>query len=170
MGKCLGVLILSRPSASSMSGAMAWWVDLPLTESILIIEKYYSLHIACDNGEAAGRANEFIRAHLYVKIAEDMIIKDVKAIKWHPLLKLSNLGPTTVLEERSFMDSFMKNFVFNFNNQIKGAFVMSCVRNMGTFEGVGFPEDIGEFFCLDKIKAPIWLVHNRFPTNSQSWW
>ena len=148
------------------------------------LEDYYALHIACNNEDAARAADEYIRIHLYVKIAEDMPTKDVRGIDWHPLLrryftfpgpsnedlKLSNLGPTTVHEERSIMDAFMKNFVFNFNNRIEGAFVMSCGRNMGVFKGVGYPEDIGEFFRLDRLEAPIWLVHNRFPTNSQSWW
>jgi glutamate synthase domain-containing protein 1 len=41
---------------------------------------------------------------------------------------------------------------------------------MGAFKGVGFPEDIAEFFRLDEYKAYIWTGHNRFPTNSPGWW
>ncbi len=48
---------------------------------------YYALHVACDNERAAKEADDFIRAHLYVKIAEDMPTKDVSSITWHPLLK-----------------------------------------------------------------------------------
>jgi glutamate synthase domain-containing protein 1 len=147
------------------------------------LARYYALHIACDNEQAANMADNFIRSHLYVKIAEDMPTKDVKSISWHPLLKryftfpgpsnedlkLSNLGPTTVHEEE-MMDEYMKRFVFKFNSTIPGAFVMSCGKNMGVFKGVGYPEDIGEFFLIDKMEAPVWLVHSRFPTNTQSWW
>jgi glutamate synthase domain-containing protein 1 len=64
----------------------------------------------------------------------------------------------------------MKKFVFDFNRTIPGAFVMSCGRNMGVFKGVGYPEDIGEFFRIDKMEARMWLAHSRFPTNTQSWW
>jgi glutamate synthase domain-containing protein 1 len=146
--------------------------------------QYYALHIACENQKAADLAEDFIRAHLYVKIAEDMPTKDVRSISWHPLLKryftypgpsnedlkLSNLGVSTVHEEREMVDTYMKNFVFSFNNSVPGAFVMSCGKNMGVFKGVGYPEEIGEFFLLDKMEASIWIGHSRFPTNTQSWW
>jgi glutamate synthase domain-containing protein 1 len=147
-------------------------------------EKYYALHIACNNEHAARAADEFIRAHLYVKIAEDMPTKDVHTIQWHPLLKryfttpgpsnedlkLSNLGPATVHSQSGIIDAYMKKFVFDFNRSIPDAFVMSCGKNMGIFKGVGYPEQIGEFFLIDRMEAPVWIVHSRFPTNSQSWW
>ena len=147
-------------------------------------EKYYVLHIACDNEKAANLAEDYIRMHLYVKIAEDMPTKDMKSIPWHPLLKryftfpgpsnedlkLSNLGPTTVHGEKTMRDEYMRKFVFDFNRTIPNAFVMSCGQNMGVFKGVGYPEEIGEFFLIDKLEAPIWMVHNRFPTNTPSWW
>jgi glutamate synthase domain-containing protein 1 len=147
-------------------------------------EQYYALHIACNNERAAKMADDFIRSHLYVKIAEDMPTKDVSVIPWHPLLKryftlpgpnnedlkLSNLGPSTVHRETEIVESYMKKFVFNFNNSIPEAFVMSCGKNMGVFKGVGYPEDMGEFFLIDKMEASIWLAHSRFPTNTQSWW
>jgi glutamate synthase domain-containing protein 1 len=41
---------------------------------------------------------------------------------------------------------------------------------MGIFKGVGYPEDIGEFFMIDKYKAYQWTSHGRFPTNSVGWW
>jgi len=133
------------------------------------LEQYFALHIACSNEQAAKAADEFIRAHLYVKIAEDMPTKDVKGITWHPLLKryftfpgpnnedlkLSNLGPTTVHQQEELIDDYMKKFVFNFNRSIPGAFVMSCGRNMGVFKGVGYPEEIGEFFLIDRMEAPV---------------
>jgi glutamate synthase domain-containing protein 1 len=147
-------------------------------------EKYYALHIMCDTEKAAKLADDFIRYHLYVKIAEDMPTKDVGSITWHPLLKryftfpgpsnedlkLSNLGVSTVHEEGTMIDRYMKKFVFDLNRQVDGAYVLSCGKNMGVFKGVGFPEELGEFFLIDRMAAPIWIAHNRFPTNSQSWW
>ena len=41
---------------------------------------------------------------------------------------------------------------------------------MGTFKGVGFPEDIAEFFKLEEYYGYIWTGHNRFPTNTPGWW
>ncbi len=146
--------------------------------------QYYALHIACDNERAAQEADSFIRMHLYVKIAEDMPTKDVKGITWHPLLKryftfpgpsnedlkLSNLGVKTVAEEEAVIDRYMKKFIFDFNRSIRGAYVLSCGKNMGVFKGVGYPEEIGAFFLIDKLQAPMWMAHSRFPTNTPSWW
>jgi glutamate synthase domain-containing protein 1 len=41
---------------------------------------------------------------------------------------------------------------------------------MGAFKGVGFPEDIAEFYRLDEYQGYIWTGHNRFPTNTPGWW
>ena len=147
-------------------------------------DQFFALHIACSNEQAAKNADEFIKAHLYVKIAEDIPTKDMKSIPWHPLLrryfvfpgpsnedlKLTNLGVSTVHREEEMINAYMKKLVFDFNRSVPGAFVMSCGKNMGVFKGVGFPEDIGEFFLLDKMEASMWMVHSRFPTNTQSWW
>ena len=148
------------------------------------LKDYYALHIGCENETIAAIADEYIRAHLYVKIAEDIPTKDVKSIKWHPILKryfvlpgpnnedikLSNIDPVSMHMKLGYIESYMKRFVFDFNQSVDGAFVMSCGKNMGVFKGVGYPEDIGEFFLIDKMVGSIWLVHSRFPTNSQSWW
>jgi glutamate synthase domain-containing protein 1 len=53
---------------------------------------------------------------------------------------------------------------------VAGAFVFSSGKNMGAFKGVGFPEDIADFFRLDEYNAYIWTGHNRFPTNTPGWW
>lgn len=145
--------------------------------------EYYAIHIACDTEAAVRKADDFIKTHLYVKVAEDMPTRDMDVIPWHPLLKryftvpgpsnedlkLSNLGPDSVLHGRA-QDAYMKKFVFDFNKAIPGAFIMSCGKNMGVFKGVGYPEDIGRFFLLDRMEASVWMVHSRFPTNTQSWW
>ncbi|MBN2323274.1 MAG: glutamine amidotransferase family protein [Spirochaetes bacterium] len=148
------------------------------------LSEYYALHIACDNESAAQKSDDFIRAHLYIKIAEDMPTKDVKGIDWHPLLKryfcfpgpsnedlkLSNLSRTFVGEGWEGLDAYMKRFVFDFNRFVDGAYILSCGKNMGVFKGVGYPEEIGEFFLLDRMEASVWIAHSRFPTNTQSWW
>ena len=41
---------------------------------------------------------------------------------------------------------------------------------MGVFKGVGYPEDIAEFYNLDQYKGYLWTSHGRFPTNSVAWW
>ena len=60
--------------------------------------------------------------------------------------------------------------VFHINGCIDGAFVASSGKNMGAFKGVGYPEDIGEFYRIRDYKAWAWTAHGRFPTNTPGWW
>jgi glutamate synthase domain-containing protein 1 len=60
--------------------------------------------------------------------------------------------------------------VMGINAGVDGAFVASSGKNMGAFKGVGYPEEIAEFFRLEEYKGHTWLGHNRFPTNTPGWW
>jgi len=60
--------------------------------------------------------------------------------------------------------------VMDINNKLKDSFVFSSGKDMCVFKGVGFPEDIAEFFCLDSYRGYLWTAHGRFPTNSPGWW
>ncbi|HNR87948.1 MAG TPA: glutamine amidotransferase family protein [Spirochaetota bacterium] len=57
-----------------------------------------------------------------------------------------------------------------FINRMGGAFVVSSGKNMGAFKGVGYPEDIADYFHIQDYKAYMWTAHNRFPTNTPGWW
>ncbi|MEM2969556.1 MAG: glutamine amidotransferase family protein, partial [Candidatus Bathyarchaeia archaeon] len=67
-------------------------------------------------------------------------------------------------------DDYVLEKVMRINTETGKAFVFSSGKNMGVFKGVGFPEDIAEFFCLDEYKGYIWVCHGRFPTNTPGWW
>jgi glutamate synthase domain-containing protein 1 len=38
------------------------------------------------------------------------------------------------------------------------------------FKGVGYPEEIAEYFCLEQYQGYLWTAHGRFPTNTPGWW
>lgn len=67
-------------------------------------------------------------------------------------------------------DDAIVDLVMEINSRVEGGFVFSSGRNMGVFKGVGYPEDIGEFYRLDEYEAYIWTSHGRFPTNTSGWW
>ncbi|HOT06732.1 MAG: glutamate synthase subunit alpha [Methanosaeta sp. PtaB.Bin039] len=57
------------------------------------------------------------------------------------------------------------------NTRIDNAYIFSSGKDMGVFKGVGFPEEIGRYFMLDReYRGNIWTAHGRFPTNTQAWW
>lgn len=55
-------------------------------------------------------------------------------------------------------------------NKMGGAYVVSSGKNMGVFKGVGYPEDIADYFRIEQYKGYMWTAHNRFPTNTPGWW
>ena len=67
-------------------------------------------------------------------------------------------------------DDYVVDCVMRINTQIKDSFIFSSGKNMAVFKGVGYPEEIGEYFCLDKYEGYLWTAHGRFPTNTPGWW
>jgi glutamate synthase domain-containing protein 1 len=67
-------------------------------------------------------------------------------------------------------EDYVVDAVMTVNSAIEGAFVTSSAKNMGAFKGVGFAEDIGDFFRLDEYEGYVWTGHARFPTNTPGWW
>jgi glutamate synthase domain-containing protein 1 len=67
-------------------------------------------------------------------------------------------------------DDFVMEKVTRINTETGKAFVFSSGKNMGVFKGVGFPEDVAEYFCLEEYKGYMWTGHGRFPTNTPGWW
>ena len=56
------------------------------------------------------------------------------------------------------------------NTKLKDAFVFSCGKDMAVFKGVGYPEDVAYYFCLEQYEGYLWTAHGRFPTNTRAWW
>jgi glutamate synthase domain-containing protein 1 len=67
-------------------------------------------------------------------------------------------------------DDYVVDRVMEINCGIKDAFVFSSGKNMGVFKGVGYPEEIAEYFCLEQYQGYLWTAHGRFPTNTPGWW
>ncbi len=56
------------------------------------------------------------------------------------------------------------------NTKVQNAFVFSSGKDMAVFKGVGYPEEIAEYFCLEQYEGYLWTAHGRFPTNTPGWW
>jgi glutamate synthase domain-containing protein 1 len=67
-------------------------------------------------------------------------------------------------------DDYVVQKVMQINTKIEDAYVFSSGKNMGVFKGVGYPENVAEYFLLEEYKGYIWTAHGRFPTNTQGWW
>ena len=134
--------------------------------------EHYAFHLMYDDQACMDRAEEIIKRYFDVHEAQPIPTRKTLAIKEAPIVWRYFLTPKDRRPEWEYLpeDDYVVNIVMHINNRVNGAFVFSSGKNMGAFKGVGFPEDIADFFRLDEYDAYIWTGHNRFPTNTPGWW
>lgn len=130
----------------------------------------YCFHIMFMNPDRRTDLETFLARYFSVMESERVPTRKVKGIENAPLLwrYFLDIDPS-YLEDTNEHD-YVVDVVMAINTAFEGAYVFSSGKNMGVFKGVGFPEDIGEYFRLDDYEAHTWISHGRFPTNTPGWW
>lgn len=139
---------------------------------------YYAFHLMFtgksyqDKVSAKKELDDFLCRSFDVVFDEEIPHRDVATISDPPLVWRYFILPKKQGEEALLSDEdYVVSKIMWVNTRIENAHVFSSGKNMGCFKGVGYPEDIGEYFMLDELyKAYTWTVHGRFPTNTQAWW
>ncbi len=136
---------------------------------------HYALHIMCDDKEALSVVEKFLKETVYVVEQEKIPTRPNRHITNVPILMRYFVKPRpetegTLFEKGLSEDDFIVQVVMKINLDVKGAYVFSSGKNMGAFKGVGYPEDVADFYRLDEYSGYIWTAHNRFPTNTPGWW
>ncbi len=137
--------------------------------------EYYALHLMYEDELAKKETEEFLFQRLTIEQHGGIPTRFIK--RKRPMFFVYFVEPrgqSTRVESEHFRreeaDEFMVKLSMFINENIKGAFVISSGKNMGVFKGLGFPEEIANFFRIDEYKAFCWIAHNRFPTNTPGWW
>ncbi len=138
---------------------------------------FYAFHIMYDNQVSLSQTEDFLKSCLTVEHIEPIPTRKISAIKSSPLLMRYFVKPINTEQNFSRFgielgsdDDFVVKIVMHVNEKISGAYIFSSGKNMGAFKGVGYPEEIADFFKLEEYKGYIWTAHNRFPTNTPGWW
>lgn len=131
----------------------------------------YAFHMYYEGTEGKEQTEEYLSRFFHVAESGEIPTRKTRAIKNPPLAwrYFVRPKPSFLLEEEN-EDEFVVRSVMYINSECKGAFVVSSGENMGAFKGVGYPEDIGEYFCLENYQGYSWTAHGRFPTNTPGWW
>ncbi len=132
----------------------------------------YAFHIFYDNEEVRDVVEEFLEHHFEISVKEEIPTRDVDEIVNPPLIWRYFVKPSGVkLEGQDLSEKeYVLLSIMKINDKYKGAYVVSSGKNMGIFKGVGYPEDIANFYKLDEYEAYLWTAHGRFPTNTPGWW
>ena len=130
------------------------------------------LHVMYHDEQARAEAEGMIGSAFCVEHAEPIPTRPVEGIIDPPLVWRYFVTPDErrLVEVGVPADDMVVRIVMGINSGVDGAFVASSGKNMGAFKGVGYPEEIADFFRLEEYQGHTWLGHHRFPTNTPGWW
>ena len=131
---------------------------------------FYAFHIMYLSQEGKSQTEAFLKEKFSIVYEEEVPTRPTESIikpplVWRYFLDVDRHKPEDELEEDYIVDKVME-----INTRLEDAFVYSSGKNMGVFKGVGYPEEIADYFCLEQYKGYLWTTHGRFPTNTRGWW
>jgi glutamate synthase domain-containing protein 1 len=131
---------------------------------------YYALHIMYLNKQAKKETENYLKERFILIQCEEVPTQPVAAILDPPLVWRYFVSVGQSLTEDFGEEDYIMSGVMEINTCIDGAFIFSSGKDMAVFKGVGYPEEIAEFFNLEQYKGYLWTAHGRFPTNTPGWW
>jgi glutamate synthase domain-containing protein 1 len=131
----------------------------------------YAFHAMCANWAALDNLKDFLEGHFSLVHEEEIPHRSTPGITDPPILwrYFLHVNPHQ-LEGGETEQDYIVHQVMTINTSLEGTYVFSSGKDMGGFKGVGYPEQLAEFFCLEEYEGYIWTAHSRFPTNTPGWW
>lgn len=132
----------------------------------------YAFHMFFDDRQSMLECEQFLKEKFEIVKSEPIPTKKIPSITDEPIIFRYFLNPlrSRVADAQIDEREYVARAVMSINTNIKGAYVVSSGKNMGVFKAVGYPEDVGRFYMLEKYKAYCWTAHGRYPTNTPGWW
>lgn len=130
----------------------------------------YAFHIMYLSLEGKEDTECFLKQKFYIVRDEEVPVQPIPSIINPPLVWRYFAEVNRHESKEQPDDDYVVDRVMDINTKIRDAFVFSSGKNMGVFKGVGYPEEIAEYFCLEDYKGYLWTAHGRFPTNTPGWW
>jgi glutamate synthase domain-containing protein 1 len=133
---------------------------------------YYAFHLFFDSRSTRKECESFLKEYFEIVKSEIIPTQKIPAITDEPIIWRYFVAPLHSMLANMQLDEkeFVARAVMKINTEMKGAYIFSSGKNMGTFKAVGFPEDVGIFYKLDEYEGYSWTAHGRYPTNTPGWW
>jgi glutamate synthase domain-containing protein 1 len=130
----------------------------------------YAFHVMYLSQKGQQETEAFLRDNFKLVYQEEVPTQPIPQIKDPPVVRryfldLSQRQPKSQPEYDYVVDRVM-----TINTKLSDSFVFSSGKNMAVFKGVGYPEEIADFFRLEQYQGYLWTAHGRFPTNTPGWW
>lgn len=126
----------------------------------------YALHLFYDDEQAKKHTEKWMVRYFQILKEEEIMTDSSIQLPAAPIIWRYFVKVNDSVDEAETIVSFL----FQINTKQQGAYVFSCGKNMGIFKGIGYPEELADFYCLQNLEAYTWIAHGRYPTNSPGWW
>ena len=135
-------------------------------------KELYAFHLFFDQRATRKSCEAFLKEQFEIVKSERIPTRKIPAITDEPVIWRYFAAPLKSVLADLQLDKkeFVARTVMKINTGIKGAYVFSSGKNMGTFKAVGYPEDVGAFYRLEEYEGYSWTAHGRYPTNTPGWW
>ncbi len=130
----------------------------------------YAFHIMFNDAASKEETETYLRQHFTIVRQEVIPTRQTRAVTNPPLVWRYFLDLPAQLPGNVSADDYIVDKVMTINTTPKAGFVFSSGMNMGVFKGVGYPEEIADYFRLEEYEGYLWTSHGRFPTNTVAWW
>lgn len=133
---------------------------------------FYALHMFFDERTTRKNCEAFLKERFEIVQSEVMPTRKIPEITDEPIIWRYFVAPlkSQVAAMQVSEEEYVVRAVTKINTEMKGAYVFSSGKNMGTFKAVGYPEDVGVFYRLEEYEGYSWTAHGRYPTNTPGWW
>ena len=130
----------------------------------------YAFHIMYLSRKGQREVEAFLKDGFDLICAEEVPTRPTPGIVDTPLIwrYFLNVGQHKLGEKAE--DDYVVDRVMEINCSLPDAYVFSSGKDMAVFKGVGYPEEVAAYFCLEQYEGYLWTAHGRFPTNTHGWW
>jgi glutamate synthase domain-containing protein 1 len=130
---------------------------------------YYAFHVMYLSRDAKEKTDRILAYYFNIIYDEEMQTRSANVVDpplmWRYFVRTKKNWIANLADDEIVLQAVMR-----INTETGKAFVFSSGKDMGVFKGVGYPEDIADYFCLDDYEGYLWSCHGRFPTNTPGWW
>ena len=130
----------------------------------------YAFHIMYLSRDGKRQTEAFLKEKFNLAYDEEIPTQPTSAIVNAPLVWRYFLEVGQHKPQEQSDDDYVVEQVMEINCTLPDTYVFSSGKDMGVFKGVGYPEEIADYFCLEQYEGYLWTAHGRFPTNTQGWW
>ena len=130
----------------------------------------YAFHIMFLSQDGKEETESFLKENFRLVYQEEVLTRPTPAISNPPLVWRYFLDVRQDKLEEQSEDDYVVDKVMAINTKLCDSFVFSSGKDMAVFKGVGYPEEIADYFCLEQYEGYLWTAHGRFPTNTHGWW